>query len=201
MSPYWQRTSERLLVNCFADEIGRWQEAKERIAGIDLPLAAPWYWSLIWWELLPSTSLTVPTRGELSAPTPTTFPLCKWFPRRKAPRLVPINSVRPPVWMHAFFLLLPPPTSSLHTSEKRVYFWCIALVFTLLWWGNRKSSYPINLYNPLWRVCFFLWWGMKLYKCMGNTSHKKVSCTHTAMGCLEWLHCHSKCIHHTRAYK
>lgn len=53
-----------------------------------------------------------------------------------------------------FFSPLP-PTSPHHTSEKKVYFWCIALVFTLLWWGNRKSSYPINLYNPLWRVCFF----------------------------------------------
>lgn len=60
-------------------------------------------------SLLPLHWLTVPTRGEFSAPTSTTFPLCKWFPCRKAPRLVPINSVRPPVWIQAFFSLLHPP--------------------------------------------------------------------------------------------
>lgn len=46
VSAYWLWTSERLLVNCFADEMGRWQEAKEHITGTHLILRAPWYWPL-----------------------------------------------------------------------------------------------------------------------------------------------------------
>lgn len=54
-----------------------------------------------------------------------------------------------------FFSLLYPPFPPSILLKRRVYFWCIALVFTLQGWGNRMSSYPINLHNPLWRVCFF----------------------------------------------
>lgn len=150
-------------------------------------------------SLLPLRWLTVPTRREFSAPTSTTFPLCKWFPCRKAPRLVPINSLRPPVWIQAFFSLPHTPTSSLHTSEKKVYFWCKALVFTLLWWGNRKSTYPINLYNPPFEeYAFFYGEKWNYTNVWGIPAGKKVSCAHTGMGCLEWPHCHSKCIHLTK---
>lgn len=99
-----------------------------------------------------------------------------------------------------FFFSPLPPTSSLHTYEKNVYFWCTALVFILLWWGIERALTQSIYTTPFEEYAFFQWWGVKLYKCMGNTSCKKVSCAHTAMGCLEW-HYHSQCIHRTSTYK
>lgn len=156
----------RQLANCFADEGDR----KERkLSEVWIFLSEQHRVSLLSDRSPLFPSLTVPSRKELSAPTPTTFPLCKLSLGRKAPRHVPINSVRPPVWIHTFFT--PFSATSLPNSEKEDYFWCIELVFILLWWGNRKSSYPINLYNML--IHFILWQEVKLYKCMGNTGCEK----------------------------
>lgn len=48
---------------------------------------------------------------------------------------------------YMFFFSPLPPTSSLHTSEKKVYFWCIALVFILPWWGNRERALTQSIYT------------------------------------------------------
>lgn len=90
-------------------------------------------------SFFPSTSPTVPTRGELSAPTPNTFPLCKWFLHRKAARLLPINSAGPPVWIRRDFFPLCALLFSIFV-KRMSYLWCIAMVFPSLQWGERRSS-------------------------------------------------------------
>lgn len=45
---YWPGASERLLVNCFADEMGRWWRAKRRIKSSHLSPGAPCCWSSEW---------------------------------------------------------------------------------------------------------------------------------------------------------
>lgn len=191
---YW--LPERLLVNCFADDRRQKSISKAHISlsehlGIGLlsdrssPLPLHW--------LSPQEESSRLQLQPLSH-------YANYFPAEKLHAWCPsIQRGLQFEYMHFFFSPLP-PTSSLHTYEKNVYFWCTALVFILLWWGIERALTQSIYTTPFEEYAFFQWWGVKLYKCMGNTSCKKVSCAHTAMGCLEW-HYHSQCIHRTSTYK
>lgn len=84
--------------------------------------------------LQPLPSLTVPTRGELSTPTPTAFPLCKllFFPfplaeKSSTPRAHQFSKTSDLNTRVFFFLshplpLLQPPLRSSSTREKKVFF-------------------------------------------------------------------------------
>lgn len=146
---YW--LPERLLVNCFADDRRQKSISKAHISlsehlGIGLlsdrssPLPLHW--------LSPQEESSRLQLQPLSH-------YANYFPAEKLHAWCPsIQRGLQFEYMHFFFL-----SSTPHFLPPHLWKECLFLMHStgvhIAVVGNRKSSYPINLYNPLWRVCLF----------------------------------------------
>lgn len=175
MSTDQQRTSERLLVNCFADEMGRWQEAREHITVIHLPLRAPWYWSSIRWEFSSSTSLTdCPHKRRVLSSNFNHFPIMQMISLQKsstpgAHQFSKASSLNTGIFFSLLHPPLPPSILLKRRSISDAKHWCSHCFGEGIERALTQSIYT----TPFEEYAFFLWWEVKLYKCMGNTRCKK----------------------------
>lgn len=140
MSTHWLRTTERLLVNCFCRWNGQVTGSKSAYRQATSPSQSTFVLAFHLIGALSFHFADCPHKRRALISNSNDFPIMQMISPQKIStpgahqfnKASSLNTCVPP-------LFSTPPNSSRHTSEK-VYFWCIALVFTLLWWGNRKSS-------------------------------------------------------------